>query len=41
MRKMKAEIQNLRDANEELREELHEARQDYLLAKQERDTYCA
>ena len=39
VRKMRKEIQNLRDANADLKEALHEARQDFLMVTQERDTY--
>lgn len=41
LRKMKSEIQNLRDANIDLKDALHEARQDFLLVRQERDSYRA
>jgi len=39
VRKLRLEIQSLRDKNEDLREELHEARQDFLVVRQERDDY--
>ena len=38
VRKLRQEIQNLRDANDDLKDELHEARQNYLLVKSDRDT---
>ena len=39
VRKLRQEIQTLRDANEDLKDALHEARQDFLVVKQERDSY--
>lgn len=33
VRKLRQEIQNLRDANDDLKDELHEARQDFLLVR--------
>ena len=41
VRKLRHEISSLRDKNDDLKEALHEARQEYLLAKQDRDTYRA
>ena len=38
LRKLRAEIQNMRERNEDLKEELHEVKQSYLVAKQERDS---
>ncbi len=38
VRKLRQEIQNLRDANIDLKDELSEARQDYLKARHERDS---
>ena len=37
VRKLRQEIQNLRDANYDLKDALHEARQDFLVAKEDRD----
>ena len=33
LRKLRAEIQNMRERNEDLKEELHEVKQSYLVAK--------
>ena len=38
VRKLRQEIQNLRDSNDDLKDELHEARQNYLLVKSDRDS---